>query len=308
MSKNMSNVVLVDANSFVYKSFYGYNPMVDMTTKDDYKVLTGLMQSLYDIVKNVDNIEFLFFVFDACDSALYRRCIYPAYKENRPPTPMELTQQRNFAKSVLQSQIGIPIIEYPGFEADDAIASLASYYKKNHNVIVVSPDKDLFQLVDERTMLLRPYKKDNQKVFEYISSKGVEKYFGVKAHQIPDYLALVGDTCDNLPGVDKIGKKTASYLLNKYSSIEEMFVIIEDIKQLDKEYLKVLTYLQENIDFIKMVKHLATVKSDLEISQDVQKSLEIARSIQETPAYFARVENLAVNYNWKPHFIEFLRA
>lgn len=304
----LSNVVLIDANAFVYKSYHGYNPMVDTRTNNDYKILTGLMQALYDVVKNVDNIAFLYFVFDAPDSALYRKSVYPEYKANRPPTPPDLTAQRNFAKKVLQEQIGIPVIEYPGFEADDAIASLAEIYKQTHNVIVVSPDKDLFQLIDERTMLLRPYKKDNQKVFEYISSIGVEKYFGVKAHQIPDYLALVGDSCDNLPGIDKIGKKTASYLLQKYCSIEEMLVIIEDVKKLDKEYFKIFSYMQENKEMISLVKGLATVKRDLAISSHIDNSLKLARTVQDSPAYFARVENLAASYNWGPHFIEFLRV
>lgn len=301
-----TNVVLVDANSFVYKSYFGYKKSNEII--DKYKILTGLMQCLYDIVKNIDNISHLYFVFDPIDNDLYRKSLFSLYKENRPKTPEDLIEQKTFAKNVLKDKVGIPIIEYGGYEADDAIGSLSKYYENDYNVIIVSPDKDLFQLVNNSTMLLRPTKKEGNKVYEYISKIGVERYFGVKPEQIPDYLALVGDTCDNLPGVDNVGKTTAAYLLKKYNNIEDMYSVINEVKSVETSYIKLLNQFEQNIEFIKLIKLLAVIKSDLNIEKHIVESLKLATDIQSTPSYYSRIENMASEYQWKPHFYNFLKS
>lgn len=303
---DLGNVVLVDANAFVHKSFHGYVPIMDRSDRDQ-RVLTGLMQAIYDVVKNVDRISYLYMVFDAADSSLYRKSVYPLYKENRPPTPPELVAQRLHAKKVLKDEVGIPILEYPGFEADDMIGSLAHHYKATHNVIVVSPDKDLFQLVDDKTIILRPTKKNNKKVYEYITHVGVDKYFGVVPAQIPDYLSLVGDSSDNLPGIDRLGAKTAAYLLKKYSSIDKIHVVIDDLIRLEPDYAVFLKEIKEKIDTVRLVRHLATIKTDLDIKKYIEVCLNCANEIQSRPTYQAKLEIVAHHYNWKPHFISVLR-
>ncbi len=302
VKKELPNVVLVDANAFVHKAFHGYMPMIDKAQKDQ-RVLYGLMQALYDVVKHIDNIDFLYFVFDPSDSSHYRKSVYHLYKENRPPNDPELSLQRTYAKNVLKNEVGLPLIEYSGYEADDAIGSLAQIYKKTHNVIIVSPDKDLFQLVDDSVIILRPSKKDNKKVYEFITKNGVDKYFGVAPHQIPDYLALVGDTSDNLPGIDRLGPKTASYLLKKYFSIEQMLSVIDDIAKIETEYASFITAIKNNSDTLKMVKSLATIKTDLILDKHINDCLNCANEIQNTLTYNAKLEILADHYNWKSHLI-----
>lgn len=314
--------VLVDANAFVHRAYHGYASITDKIKNDasvaanykdfdmqatQYSVLHGIMQAIYDVVKHVDKIEYLYLVFDPIDSINYRKSLFPLYKANRPPTPQELIRQRNEAKQILGDEIGVPIIEVPGFEADDAIGSMAKYYSATHKVAVISPDKDLFQLIDDDVMIVRPRKQNNKKYYEYITSCGVQKYFGVNPNQIPDYLSLVGDSSDNLPGVDGIGQVGASYLLSKYHSIEKIHSVIDDLISIESGYKNYLNIIKQNIDIVLAVKNLATIKTDLCVHDHILASLEKATNVQAKEHYISRLDNLSYKYSIKSHLIKIFK-
>lgn len=300
-----NNVVLIDANAFVHKSFHGYEPTFSQD-KEDVKILHGLIQALYDSVKNIDKIDYLYYVFDSDTSSDFRKSIFPAYKENRPPTDPELCRQRIRAKSIISNEFGFPLIEYPGYEADDVIGTMAKYYEKTHNVIIVTPDKDIFQLINDSVLVLRPRKENNRKFFEYITANGVQKYFGVNPHQIPDFLALVGDRADNLPGINNLGKVTASNLLNMYESIEHIYTVIDDLINTNNDYCCYLKDLKDNIDMIRQVRFLATIKTDLKLQENINQCILKAQEIQGSLNYKGKAYNLIEHYNLKPYLLDFL--
>ena len=201
-------IVLLDANAFVHSSFHAYEEKLDIKGNDQ-RIIHGLMDTLVSLTFQFERIDEIFMIFDPDDSSLYRRSKYSAYKKNRPLVDPSLYQQRKNAEILFKEKLGIPIVTYPGYEADDIIGSVAQLFKNEHQVIIVSPDKDIAQLVDKNIFLLRKWRNKTEKGFILLDENGVKENFGVFPKQIPDLLALMGDDADNLPGVDKIGKKTA---------------------------------------------------------------------------------------------------
>ena len=297
--KKQSNCVILDANAFVHKAYHGYNEMLDRDSNDN-RVLYGLMHVIQDLPNYIDNIEYLFVIFDPVDSLNYRKSIYPAYKENRPETIPELDKQREVAKKEIKD-LGIPIINFQGYEADDIIASVANFYKTRTSVVVVSPDKDLFQMVGPNVEVLRPYKKDGQKGYEIITEVGVEKYFGVKPSQIPDLLALMGDITDNLPGVDKMGLKTSAKMLNKYNTIENMILMKDELPE------KIKASFIDSIVSLPKIKHLATVIDNLKVESHIENSLQHAIKVQSHIGYNQKLLEYQKFYNWPDNFIALLK-
>lgn len=294
-----SNCVIIDANAFVHKAYHGYNEMLDKDLNDN-RVLYGIMHVIQDLPNYIDNIEYLFVIFDPVDSLNYRKSIYPAYKENRAETIPQLDKQRDVAKKEIKN-LGIPIINFQGYEADDIIASVANFYKKTNSVVIVSPDKDLFQMVGNNIEVLRPYKKAGEKGYEIITEIGVEKYFGVKPSQIPDLLALMGDVTDNLPGVDKMGLKTSAKMLNKYNSIENMILMKDELPE------KIKMSFIDSIHTLPKIKHLATVIGDLKVESYIEACLEHAINTQNHIGYNQKLIEYQKFYNWPDHFIALLK-
>lgn len=290
--------VIVDANAFVHRSFNGYEIKYNKDGQDN-RVLYGLMRVLADLPNQLEEIHYLYLVFDPEDSSLYRRAVFPSYKANRPPHDPELVKQRERAKKVLTYEVGVPLIHFNGYEADDIIASLCKYYDDgNHEIVVVSPDKDLCQLVNENTNILRPVKKDGQKSYQYVSSKHVEEIYGVPPHKIPDYLALVGDTVDNLPGINKMGPKTAKKFLAEFISVDHILALCPQMSG------KFWDEIKENQEQLQIVKQLATVKDDLPMTDHVLKALDLANEVQAHIGYQGKMQELIHYYNWPLWFVK----
>lgn len=292
--------VIVDANAFVHSSFHGYEPKLDIKGKD-HKIIHGLMDALVGLTYQLERIDEIFMIFDPLDGSLYRESQYPAYKKNRPPVDPDLNRQRENAKIIFKEKIGLPSIHYPGYEADDIIGSMSKILKNKYDfqVVIVSPDKDIAQLVEEEIFLLRKWKTKEQKGYTLLNKEMVKEEFGVQPQQIPDWLALMGDTADNLPGIHKVGKVTAANIINKYVSIEHLISIINHIE--DKKLQEKILEAKERV---VLVKKLAKIVTDLPIENHLLESLEYSKKIRDNLLYSENLIKMEKFFNWKPHYKE----
>lgn len=204
---------ILDGSSFVYRSFFAL-PKLSTSKGFPTNAIYGFLRMLFALMKR-EKPEYLVVVFDA-PAKTKREKIYSEYKKQRPKTPDPLKVQIPVIKEILRIA-GIPVIEVPGYEADDVIAYLArKFSQKGFKVKIYSPDKDLLQLVSEKVIVINPM---NNEVF---NKEKVIKKFGVPPEKIPDYLALVGDKVDNVPGVKGVGPKVAIALLKEFGSVENI--------------------------------------------------------------------------------------
>lgn len=244
---------LLDGSSYIYRAFYGIRDLATAGGRPTNavfgftKLLLGLLQE--------QRPDYLAVVFDRPREETFRRQIYPAYKANRDATPEELLAQIPCIKQVLQA-LNIPALEAAGFEADDVIATLARRYAaEGIEVTVVTGDKDLMQIVDERISLLDTLKAQRS------GPQQVVERFGVPAERVADVLGLAGDTTDNIPGVPGIGEKTAAELVQRFGSLEgvlEWKHLVNGKKRQDN--------LHTFADQARLSKQLATVRYDVPLN------------------------------------------
>lgn len=295
------NCVIVDANAIVHSSFHAIEPKLDKKGKDQ-RILYGLLSSLLDLAYKLPSIDELYLVFDPEDGYLYRKSQYSLYKENRPPQDPLIKEQKESAIFILEEKLGICNIKYNGFEADDTIGTLAKLKAKTSKVWVVSPDKDLLQLVEPNTILVKKIKRKGEKGYDFITYHDVKEKFGLYPHQIPDWIALMGDSIDNLPGLDGVGNKTAIKLLNQYLSIEHLLAIAHEL-----ENVKLKEQILHKKDTLLLVKNLATVKNDLPISEILRVSQDKSMNIRNHENYHQNLYQMQRFFNWNEAFMGLLR-
>ena len=256
VDKNAKNFVLVDGSSYLYRAYYAL-PHLKNSDGDHTGAIYGVSNMLSKLLRTY-NPSYLCVIFDA-KGKNFRHEIYDQYKANRSSMPVELSQQVSPIIDLIKS-LGIKILQVPDVEADDVIATLASQnYKDNIKVLISSGDKDLAQLVNSRVTLV------NSMDEKILDTNGVIKKFGVTPEKIFDYLVLVGDASDNIPGVDKVGPKTAVSLLDKYDNLESIIENIDNIKG------KVSENLSKSKDSIAIAKKLIELKKDVDIDLDLEK-------------------------------------
>ncbi len=216
------HVFLIDGSGYIFRAFYALPPM---TRPDGTPVnaVYGFTSMLMKLVDDTD-AEYLAVVFDTARKT-FRNDIYADYKANRPPPPEDLVPQFALIRESVRA-FGLPSIELEGFEADDLIATYARRAAAaGHRVTIVSSDKDLMQLVDERISIMDPMKNT------MIGRDEVIARFGVPPEKVVDVQALAGDATDNVPGIPGIGIKTAAELINNYGDLENLLAHAADIKQ-----------------------------------------------------------------------------
>lgn len=244
MKKN--KVILIDASPIFYKAFFAV-PYLNSKNGVPTNAAFGYTRTLISYLKEYQP-EFISVCFDRKSEA--RTSIYSSYKKDRKPMSNSLSIQIPIVKKITES-LGIKVIEKEGFEADDLIGMIAKIAEKEgHEVIIISPDKDLCQLVNEKTSVWDSNKK------QLIDLNGVKSKFGVEAHQVVDLLGLSGDPVDGIPGIAGIGEKTAIKLIETYGNIEN---IIKNKDQLAKGVQKKIME-GEKIGIIS--KRLATIITD----------------------------------------------
>lgn len=295
---NKKNMVILDANAYVHSSFNGYEAQLDINGKDQ-RVLYGLINALLSLSYQIPSIDVIVVVFDPEDGSLYRKSLFPAYKANRPPPDKELTKQKLYAKLIIQNHLGIPVVNYPGYEADDIIGSLSKKYKDEYKVIIVSPDKDLAQLINEDVVLFKRVRTKTTKGYKTISHINIFEEYGVKAEQIPDWLALMGDVADNLPGLDKVGEKTAAKILAQYPTLEHLLSIIHEHKD-----IKFKEKVMQNKDSLLLVKKLATIECDLPLDNSINDSIQLSNNIRNDADYHKKLIKIKNHFNWPLNFID----
>ena len=212
-------LVLIDGTAYLYRAYHALPPLKN-SKGENTGAIHGFLNALNKIIEDF-NPKHIGLVFDA-KGKNFRHDIYSEYKANRSSMPEELVEQIPKLYELL-SLMGYPPIIIDGVEADDVIGTLSKKFKNIREVKIFSGDKDFAQLVDKKTTIINPINLD------IVDHKAVKKKFGVDPKNIIDYLALVGDKSDNIPGVPGVGKKTASRLINKYGDVESIINKKDDI-------------------------------------------------------------------------------
>ena len=270
-------LVLVDGSSYLYRAFHAM-PNLTNSQGEPTGAVYGVVNMLRRLLKE-QPAEYFAVVFDA-SGPTFRSQMYPEYKANRPPMPDELRVQIQPLHDVI-SALGLPLICVKGVEADDVIGTLTVAASEiGIETLIASGDKDLAQLVGDKVLLM-----DSMKDVTY-NAAGVVNKFGVPPERMVDFLTLVGDTVDNIPGVPKVGPKTASKWLNEFGSLDELVQHADDIGG------KVGENLRAALDQLPMSKALATIKLDVQL--DVQPD-----GLQLQPADKSRLRTLYAGLEFK---------
>ena len=213
------DLILIDGTSYIYRAFHALPPLTTSAGKPT-GATRGFASMLRKLIEKYPGVPMVM-VFDA-KGPNFRNDYYQAYKANRPPMPNELRVQIEDIKK-LSTLFNFTVKEESGVEADDVIATLAKQFKKNKKILISSPDKDLTQLVEENVI------QHNSMSNEFFNNEYVKEKFGVEPKLVVELLALVGDKADNIPGITKVGNKTASKWLNAYGSLENILKNSEEI-------------------------------------------------------------------------------
>ncbi|WP_233119899.1 5'-3' exonuclease [Rappaport israeli] len=251
-------VVLVDGSSYLFRAFHGLPPL---TNAEGHP--TGALHGVIKMLtKLYDDYQPAYFgvVFDA-KGKTFRHDLYSAYKANRPKMPEELACQIKPLHQLIEA-LGFALIIEQGVEADDVIGTLAARALKEHyQVVISSGDKDMAQLLTHADITLLDTMKN-----AITSHTNIAQRFKVdqlRADQVIDFLALVGDTSDNIPGIDKVGPKTAAKWLQQYDNIDTL------IDNASKISGKIGDNLRNNLDTLKLSRTLATIKCDLPLTHTI---------------------------------------
>ena len=221
-------LLLVDAYSLIYRAFYAIRTLTG-PKGEPVNALFGFTKMLKKLQADYEPSHWAV-VFDL-GAPKQRLAMAPSYKAQRPPTPPDLDQQLPAIRAALAG-MRVPVVEIDGEEADDIIGTLAKQAAKaGHEVLIASSDKDFMQIVGGKIKMIKPDGKESA-VFD---DEGVMKRYGVKPAQIVDFLSLIGDNVDNIPGVPGIGEKTAAELLGKYGNLD---ALLEHAAEIPKPKLR----------------------------------------------------------------------
>lgn len=255
----MEKIYLLDASGYLYRSYFAISRMTN-SRGESTNALYGFIRSLQKIVKDFQPTH-IAAIFDGPGGAEPRKEIYPQYKAHRLEMPEDLRPQMQWARNFCEL-CGIPYMNIAKAEADDVIGTIAHWVieQTKASVYICTTDKDLAQLVDERTSLINTFKNNL-----FIGEREVEQMYGVSPNQIIDWLALTGDASDNVPGVSGFGPKTAVAMLQQFGSLENMLANSHLIKA-DKKR-KTLIEQQESA---RLSKKLVTI--DLHVALDMDEN------------------------------------
>ena len=266
-------LILIDGSSYLYRAFHAYPGTMsngDIPTNAVYGVVNMLRSMMRQFAS--DRIAV---IFDA-KGKTFRDDMYPEYKANRPPMPDDLRCQIEPLHNVIRA-MGLPLISIPGVEADDVIGTLASQASAMGMPVLISTgDKDMAQLVDDNVTLI------NTMTNVVMDREGVIEKFGIPPELIIDYLALMGDKVDNIPGIPGVGDKTATALLQGIGSIEKLYQNLDDIAALGFRGSKTMAKkLADNKDNADMSYQLATIKLDVELEETPESLVKAQPNIDE---------------------------
>ncbi len=270
--EKQKKLVLIDGSSYLFRAYHGLPPLT--FNGHATGALYGVLNMLRKLVKDEqpDNIAV---VFDA-KGKTFRNEIYADYKANRPPMPDDLREQIEPLHEIIRA-MGFPLVCIDGVEADDVIGTLSvKASEKEFQVLISTGDKDMAQLVNDNVQLI------NTMNNHLMTSDTVVEKFQVKADQIIDYLALMGDNSDNIPGVPKVGPKTASKWIAQYGSLQGVMDHAEEIKG------KVGENLRDSLNFLPMSYQLATIKLDCDTGVEIDELIQSQADNNVLGEYYQR--------------------
>ena len=244
------DLILIDGTSYIYRAFHALPPLTTSTGKPT-GATRGFAAMLRKLIEKYPGVPMVM-VFDA-KGPNFRNDYYQAYKANRPPMPNELRVQIEDIKK-LSRLFNFTVKEESGVEADDVIATLAKQFKPDKKILISSPDKDLTQLVEENVI------QHNSMSNEFFNKGYVKEKFGVEPKLVAELLALVGDKADNIPGITKVGNKTASKWLNTYGSLENILINSEEITGVVGQNLR------DEKDVLQRNLFLVSLKQDIKLN------------------------------------------
>ncbi|MCM1057669.1 MAG: DNA polymerase I [Firmicutes bacterium] len=255
-------LVLIDGHSILNRAFYGLPELTNAQGLHTNAVY-GFLNIMFKILEE-EKPDYLAVAFDV-HAPTFRHEMYEAYKGTRKPMPEELREQVPVMKDVLKA-MGVAIMEQAGLEADDILGTLAKKAQDaGIEVSLVSGDRDLLQIADEHIKIRIPKTKQGKTEIEDYYPEDVKRAYGVTPLQFIDLKALMGDTADNIPGVPKVGQKTAAELMEQYGSLEEIYVHVEEIGK-----KSIRESLIENRDLADLSRKLATIRIDCGVELDYE--------------------------------------
>lgn len=265
-AKKMKKLYLVDVSSMFFRAFYAVRPL--STSKGlPTNAVYGFLSMIVKLLKEIKP-DYVAFCFDRPEPS-FRKEIYNNYKANRSEMPEELIPQVPYIKK-LTEVLGIPIFEKPGFEADDLIGTLTKYGEsRDMHVVIVSGDKDFSQLINDKVVMF-----DTMKNIEFNIEKVIEKW-GVHPKHFIDYLAMTGDSSDNIPGVKGIGPKGAQKLIEEFGSLENLYEHIDEVKNANLQ-----KKLIESKEMAFLSKKLVTIETNMDIPIS-EENLKIQKAQRE---------------------------
>jgi len=301
MADSSKKLFLIDGSHLAYRSYYAFirRPLIN-SKGENTSATFGFTQSLLKILSE-EKPDYIAVVFDTPEPT-FRHKEYPEYKATREKMPDEMSDQLPRIRQVIET-MAIPIIEVPGYEADDVMATLAKRAKeKGIQTYLVTGDKDFFQLVDDSIKIYRPQHMSDS--VDIVDREWLEKNWGLRPDQIVDYLSIVGDKIDNIPGIKGLGEQSAKKLIQQYGKLEKIF---EAVNELPKKQWKtaIETHGEDGI----LSKRLVTIDSDVPVNVKIEelkqkdgnpdeiinlfKDLEFKKLIDR---YFSNKKKLKQNY------------
>jgi 5'-3' exonuclease len=273
-------VHLVDASYFVFRAYYSVG--IEMTDVNDEPVnaLYGFGRFLGDLLEEAKPAH-IAVAFDESLSSSFRNEIFPAYKANREPAPPELKRQFALCRELCRL-LGIAEFSSPTHEADDIIGTIATRFReRGHNAVLVTRDKDLAQLI-----------RDGDAYWDYAGERrygydDIEGQFGVKPERMADFLALTGDTVDNIPGIPGVGPKTAAALLREFASLEEIYEGLEKVPKLPiRGAGKLPERLREHREAAFFARRLTTIACDMPLEVTAESIARRAPDLVTLGAFY----------------------
>lgn len=286
-------IVLVDGHSILHRAFYG---VPDLSNEEGFptNAIYGFLNIVFKILEE-EKPKYLAVAFDV-SAPTFRHQLYKEYKGTRKPMPEELLKQVPVIKELLKA-MNIAIVEQPGLEADDILGTLAKKAEADKiEVSLVSGDRDLLQVATEHIKIRIPKTKMGHTEIEDYYAEDVKNTYQVTPIQFIELKALMGDASDNIPGVPKVGEKTATALMTEYGSLDNIYAHVEEIsKKSIRESLKA------NRELADLSKTLATIKVDCNIELDYEKAKAEGYYTKEAYSIFKRLGFK----NWLEKFEEF---
>ena len=260
--RNAARLFLIDGSGYVYRAFHAL-PALSTSRGVPTNAVLGFANMLAKLLREHPP-EHIAVVFDA-PGATFRDALYEGYKEARPAMPDELRPQIPYIRRLVEA-LRLPVIEEPGVEADDVLGTLATQASTaGIETVIVTGDKDMMQLVDERTTLYDTMRDRRIGIAE------VRERFGVEPARVPDVLGLMGDAVDDIPGVRGIGEKTATALVQRLGPIEEILARLDEVEASGLRGAKKLREtLAREADTARLSKTLATIRCDVPVRLDLE--------------------------------------